>query len=98
MKYWNSTGDETRMVDAVILPVAPHAAVIPGKYLHYGMRNISLLQLLRLTVAGYSDFVDLLDFTSVVIPVTKADKNVDRFDKDYKYMNDTDRENWISCK
>jgi amidase len=33
--YWNSTGDEDgQLVDAVIMPVAPHAAVIPGKYFH----------------------------------------------------------------
>ena len=39
MEYWNSTADHTgteRAVDAVILPVAPHAGVIPGKYFHYG--------------------------------------------------------------
>ena len=27
------------VVDAVIMPVAPHAAVIPGKFYHPGMHN-----------------------------------------------------------
>lgn len=38
-EYWASTVKHTgsgRAVDAVILPVAPHAAVIPGEYFHYG--------------------------------------------------------------
>ncbi len=36
--YWNSTAAEDgQVVDAVIMPVAPHAAVIPGKYYHTGM-------------------------------------------------------------
>lgn len=35
--YWNSTAnDDGQIVDAVIMPVAPHAAVIPGKYYHIG--------------------------------------------------------------
>ena len=28
---------EGQIVDAVIMPVAPHAAVIPGKYYHVGV-------------------------------------------------------------
>jgi amidase len=35
--YWNkSAEDDGQIVDAVIMPVAPHAAVIPGKYYHTG--------------------------------------------------------------
>jgi len=35
--YWNSTADvDGQVVDAVVMPVAPHAAVIPGKYYHTG--------------------------------------------------------------
>ena len=40
MEYWNSTVKLTgtgRPVDTVIMPVAPHAAVIPNKYFHYGL-------------------------------------------------------------
>ena len=40
--YWNATGDEDgKVVDAVIMPVAPHAAVIPGKFYHTGETLLS---------------------------------------------------------
>ncbi|KAL4877619.1 amidase signature domain-containing protein [Aspergillus karnatakaensis] len=64
MDYWNSTSDITgtgRPVDAVICPAAAHAAVIPTQYYH----------------VGYTSFVNVLDYTSVVIPVTTVDKSVD---------------------
>lgn len=36
--YWNSTADaDGNVVDAVLMPAAPHAAVIPGKWEHLGM-------------------------------------------------------------
>lgn len=35
--YWDSTvGADGKMVDAVLMPAAPHAAVIPGKWVHLG--------------------------------------------------------------
>ncbi|KAL2820994.1 amidase signature domain-containing protein [Aspergillus cavernicola] len=64
MDYWNSTAELTgtgRPVDGVLCPAAPHAAVIPTQYLH----------------VGYTSFLNLLDYTSVVIPVTHAAKDVD---------------------
>lgn len=64
MDYWNSTVELTgtgRPVDGVICPIAPHAAVIPHQY----------------HSVGYSSFVNVLDYTSVVIPVTSADQTVD---------------------
>lgn len=64
MDYWNSTAEMTgtgRPIDGVICPCAPHAAVMPHKYAH----------------VGYTAFVNLLDYTSVVFPVTHADKKVD---------------------
>lgn len=64
MDYWNSTVELTgtgRPVDGVFCPLASHAAVIPGQY-----GNV-----------GYTSFVNVLDYTSVAIPVTFADKNVD---------------------
>ncbi|RMZ83950.1 hypothetical protein DV737_g1375, partial [Chaetothyriales sp. CBS 132003] len=80
-EYWNSTIELTgtgRPIDAFIMPVAPHAAVIPGKYFHY----------------DYSDIVNLLDYTSVVIPVTKADKHLDKPNKIYQPVNEIDKMNW----
>ncbi|KAH8130556.1 amidase signature domain-containing protein [Trichoderma asperelloides] len=65
LDYWNSTSRLTssgRPVDAIICPTAPHAAVIPGQFRY----------------VGYTTFVNILDLTSVVIPVTYASKLLDR--------------------
>ncbi|KAJ9640388.1 hypothetical protein H2201_002564 [Coniosporium apollinis] len=78
MEYWNSTKDLTstgRPVDAIISPVAPFPAARREKYNYY----------------GYTVWVNLLDYTSVVVPVTLADKNVDKVDTDYQPMNDIDK-------
>ncbi|KAI1125900.1 amidase signature domain-containing protein [Nemania abortiva] len=77
--YWNSTAEEDgQIVDAVIMPVAPHAAVVPGKYYH----------------TAYTEVINLLNYSVVVIPVTKADKLVDKVDSSYQPSNDLDRMNW----
>ncbi|KAJ6036184.1 general amidase [Penicillium herquei] len=77
--YWNSTAaDDGQIVDAVIMPVAPHAAVIPGKYYH----------------TAYSEAINLMNYSAVVIPVTKADKEIDEADKTYKPLNELDAQNW----
>ncbi|RAL66771.1 hypothetical protein DID88_007554 [Monilinia fructigena] len=61
--YWNSTGDEYgNVVDAVLMPAAPHAAVIPRMWEHL----------------AYTEVQNLLDYTALVIPVTHVDKNIDR--------------------
>ncbi|KAF4543218.1 General amidase [Lasiodiplodia theobromae] len=49
-------------VDVIISPVAPFPAARPKQYKYY----------------GYSMWVNLLDYTSVVVPVTRASKEVDR--------------------
>ena len=64
MDYWHSTAEVTgtgRPVDALFCPLAPHAAVIPGEF----------------KSVGYTGFVNVLDYTSLAIPVTFADKNID---------------------
>ncbi|PVH87638.1 amidase [Cadophora sp. DSE1049] len=79
--YWSSTVDKTgtgRPVDAVILPVGPQAAVIPGKSFYY----------------TYGSFVNVLDYVSIVIPVTTADKNIDVPVKDYKPLSEKDKKTW----
>ncbi|KAK4695723.1 hypothetical protein P7C71_g2079, partial [Lecanoromycetidae sp. Uapishka_2] len=73
--YWNSTANDD---DAVIMPVAPHAAVIPGKFYH----------------TSYTECINLLDYSVAVIPVTNADKSIDLFDCNYQPLNDDDRKNW----
>ncbi|KAK3398744.1 amidase signature domain-containing protein [Sordaria brevicollis] len=79
--YWNSlTAEDGQEVDAVIMPVAPHGAVIPGRYYHL----------------GYTEVVNLLNYSAAVIPVTKADKGLDGVDGTYKPVNEVDRANWES--
>ncbi|KAK3371231.1 amidase signature domain-containing protein [Lasiosphaeria ovina] len=78
--YWNSTAErgDGQIVDAVIMPVAPHAAVIPGKYYH----------------TAYTEVINLINYSSAVIPVTKADKSVDIVDESYQPLNPIDEQNW----
>ena len=75
--YWNATA-----VDAVIMPVAPTAAVIPGKYFH----------------VGYTQTINLLNYSAVVVPVTVANKAVDIIDGKYEPVSEVDRMNWEACK
>ncbi|OIW30790.1 amidase [Coniochaeta ligniaria NRRL 30616] len=77
--YWNSTADDDgQVVDAVIMPVAASAAVVPGQYYHI----------------EYTRVANALNYSSVVIPVTKADKSVDTADKTYQPIDELDRKNW----
>ncbi|KAK5094242.1 hypothetical protein LTS08_008661 [Lithohypha guttulata] len=79
MDAWNATVSTTgtgRPIDAIIAPLAPYPAARPKKYKWY----------------GYSVFVNGLDYTSVVVPVTIADKNVDKYEDDYRPINDQDKE------
>lgn len=39
-----------------------------------------------------------MNYSVVVIPVTKADKEVDVIDDAYQPSNELDRENWMACK
>lgn len=85
MEYWNSTAELTgtgKPVDAIISPLAPFAAARPGKYSYYHC----------------STFVNVLDYTSVVVPVTKVDKNVDKAYPDFKPIDEMDKTTQESCK
>jgi len=62
-------------VDGVICPLAPYPAARPEKYKYY----------------GYSAFVNGLDYTSVVLPVTTADKTVDTYEGSYTPINENDK-------
>ncbi|KAK5000664.1 hypothetical protein LTR66_000511 [Elasticomyces elasticus] len=78
MEYWNSTKEQTgtgRPVDAVVSPLAPWPAARPQKYTYY----------------GYSVWVNVLDYTGVVVPVTQASKQEDPVDEDFKPINETDK-------
>jgi amidase len=39
-----------------------------------------------------------MDYSVVVIPVTKADKSQDKADSNYKALNELDARNWEACK
>lgn len=93
------------------MPVAPHAAVIPGKFYHTSMfifGTPSILLPLRTCYSidshranvtpAYTEAINLLDYSVVVIPVTKADKVIDLADPDYKPLNDVDAKNWQACR
>lgn len=77
--YWNSTQEsDGQIVDAVLMPVAPHAAVIPGKFYH----------------GAYTDAMNVTNYSVVVIPTIRADANIDVFDDSYKPLGDLDTKNW----
>lgn len=85
MEYWNKNDRLTgtgRPVDAIICPVAPHAAVIPRRYRH----------------VGYTSFVNVLDYTSAVIPVTNAGKAMCRIDTHMNYLSETHEQVQSECK
>lgn len=85
LEYWNSTSELTgtgRPVDGFFCPVAPFPAAQRGKA----------------NYAGYTVFVNLLDYGSIVIPVTIADKTVDTVDAGYDPLNDMDKAIHDECK
>ncbi|GIZ40108.1 hypothetical protein CKM354_000346000 [Cercospora kikuchii] len=78
MDYWNSTAALTntgRPVDAVICPAAPFPAARPKAFTYY----------------NYTLWVNLLDYTSVVVPITNVDKNVDKKFENFQAVNETDQ-------
>ncbi len=89
-----------QIVDAVIMPVAPHAAVIPGKYFSAGaLSTRRSFETWRLTRAkAYTEAINLLDYSAVVIPVTRANKELDKPEGSFTPMNDMDAQNWAACK
>ncbi|KAK7897999.1 hypothetical protein LTR67_004631 [Exophiala xenobiotica] len=81
MEYWNGTAKQTKSgkpVDAILTPVAPFAALQFGGTFHI----------------GYTPWVNTLDYTSAVFPVTQVDKTVDVYDKDYQPWSEQDKTNW----
>jgi len=85
LEYWNSTAELTgtgQPVDAIIAPLAPWPAARPAQYHYY----------------GYSSFVNLLDYTSVVVPVTTVDKNVDKKAEGFKAVDETDQKSQDACE
>ena len=73
LEYWQSTAARSqtgRVVDAVILPVAPSASVRPGQGRYF----------------GYTAVANVLDYPSVTVPVAKVDKNADARDASSEHV------------
>ena len=47
---------------------------------------------------AYASFVNVLDYTNIVIPVTTANSKIDVFDHDYQPLNERDKKNWEACE
>jgi len=69
-------------IDAIVAPITPTAAVRHNQFKYY----------------GYASAINLLDFTSVVVPVTFADKSIDKKIEDYKPLNKLDETVQAECK
>ncbi|RDW93323.1 uncharacterized protein DSM5745_00645 [Aspergillus mulundensis] len=79
LDYWTSTAERTgdRPVEALLSPVTPYAGVLPGKFYP----------------STYTSAVNVLDYASVVIPVTFADKSIDVVSPSFTALNDEDQMN-----
>ncbi|KAK4450350.1 amidase signature domain-containing protein [Podospora aff. communis PSN243] len=79
-EYWMVSAEKTRTgrpVQAVIAPATPYAGIMPGKFKY----------------SEYTNSLNVLDLPAVVIPVTFADKSVDRVSPDFEPLSDLDRGN-----
>ena len=47
---------------------------------------------------AYAAWVNLLDYSAAVLPVTTVDKKIDVVEEEYKPISATDEEVWKSCK
>lgn len=47
---------------------------------------------------GYTQTINLLNYSSVAIPVTKADQQLDPIDSSYTPLNKDDELNWDACR
>ncbi|GLA26517.1 general amidase GmdA [Aspergillus phoenicis ATCC 13157] len=77
LDYWNNTSKETgtKPIDAIICPVAPHAAVRPGQFHH----------------TGYTSFVNVLDYPSAAISVMNADRSVHKAEDARGFLSEVDK-------
>ncbi|KAJ5613905.1 hypothetical protein N7528_007559 [Penicillium herquei] len=82
LEYWMSTAELTgdRPVEAIISPVTPYASITPGNFKH----------------SGYISCFNVLDYATVVIPVTLADKDIDVLDPKFKPLSKEDASNMMT--
>ncbi|CEN59802.1 Putative Acetamidase-A [Aspergillus calidoustus] len=62
-------------LDAIIAPITPTAAIRHNQFKYY----------------GYASAINILDFTSVVVPVTFADKGVDKVNEGFAPLGEMDK-------
>jgi amidase len=114
MEYWNSTASTTgtgRPVDAIISPLAPFAAARPDMYEYLGTFFAQESRLILFCRAKFgtaeektkrvppaSGWVNLLDYSAAVLPVTLVDKNIDVVDVGYQPRNPTDEKIYKGCE
>ncbi|KAG7452407.1 general amidase [Guyanagaster necrorhizus] len=81
LEYWQATQKTTgtgRPVDAIISPVAPYAAP------PHGFNRIT----------DYTRIWNVLDYTTLVIPVSKVDRHLDVKKLPHKFYSDRDKDNY----
>jgi amidase len=71
-----------RELDAIIAPITPTAAIRHNQFKYY----------------GYASAINVLDFTSVVVPVTFADKGVDKVNEGFAPIGEMDKVVQGECK
>lgn len=84
MDYWNSASQLTktgRAVDAVIAPIRPLPAARRGDE----------------DALSYTSWVNVLDYSSLAIPVTTVDEEVDRVKNGLVPRSESEKGIWESC-
>ncbi|CAG8918953.1 unnamed protein product [Penicillium salamii] len=82
LEYWMSTAKITgdKPVEAIISPVTPYASIAPGKFYH----------------SAYISSVNVLDYATIVIPVTTADMKIDVVNPGFRPLTEKDSMNMKS--
>jgi amidase len=89
-RLWNDTatgqngetGELEGIVDVILCPVGPGVAPRHNTAKYW----------------GYTSQWNLLDYPALVFPVSRVEAKIDKVEKDYKPMNDVDRDNWDLCE
>lgn len=69
-------------IDAIIAPITPTAAIRHNQFKYY----------------GYASAINLMDFTSVVVPVCFADKGIDGKNQAFKALGEMDEIVQAECE
>lgn len=100
LNHWEDTVAATgtgRPVDAIIAPVAAYTAPPHGynKYAAYCTRQD--FTYLECRSADYTTVWNLLDYSALVIPVSKADETVDAKKPPHQFYGERDETNYKLC-